>query len=116
MNSESTKGYLLAQVDEIEPTPCPCGSSRRAFRVPGNETASLHSVDISRDSRIHYHKETTEIYYILEGEGFLELDGERVPVRPATSILIQPGTRHRAIGTLRILNIAIPTFDPDDEW
>ena len=33
-----------------------------------------------------------------------------------TSILIKPGCCHRAVGTLRIINVAIPAFDPDDEW
>ena len=58
----------------------------------------------------------TEIYVILEGAGEMELDGERIPVRPMSSIMIKPGCRHRAIGQLRILNIAIPKFDPQDEW
>lgn len=116
MNGKTGKGWLLARFDEIEPTPCPCGLSRRAFRVPGNEAASLHMVDISEDALPHFHKRITEIYYILEGEGFLELDGEKVPVGPGVSVLIQPGTMHRALGQLKILNIAVPTFDPEDEW
>jgi mannose-6-phosphate isomerase-like protein (cupin superfamily) len=116
MSIESERGYVVSQVDEIEPTSCPCGLSRRAFRIPENETASLHLVEIHEDAKIHYHKKTTEIYYILEGEGFLELDGDRIPVRPATSVLIKPGVRHRAVGRFKLLNIAIPTFDPRDEW
>ncbi len=116
MTELTNKGYLVSQVDEIQPVPCPCGSSRRAFRMPENDTASLHMVEISEDAKSHYHKKTTEIYFILEGEGEMELDGETIPVHPATSIMIYPGTRHRAIGRLKILNIAIPTFDPEDEW
>jgi mannose-6-phosphate isomerase-like protein (cupin superfamily) len=116
MGTETKRGFLISQVDEIDPTPCPCGSSRRAFRVAENQTASLHLVDIGVDAATHYHKRTTEIYYFLEGEGLMELDGERIPVRPATSVMIFPGTRHRAIGKFKILNIAIPTFDPEDEW
>jgi len=116
MRDDRRQGYLVAQFDEIEPVECPCGFSRRAFRVPGNETASLHEVEISVDAQAHYHKRTTEIYYFLEGEGFLELDGEKVPVRPGSSVLIRPGTVHRALGKFKILNIAIPTFDPEDEW
>ena len=53
------------------------------------------------DARTHYHKRLTEIYYILEGEGEMELDGERHAVRPGDAILIKPGCRHRAIGQLR---------------
>lgn len=58
----------------------------------------------------------TEIYVILEGAGEMELDGEIFPVKPMTSIFIKPGCRHRAIGKLKILNIPIPAFDPNDEW
>jgi hypothetical protein len=33
-----------------------------------------------------------------------------------SSVLIKPGCRHRALGNLKIINIPIPTFDPDDEY
>ena len=56
------------------------------------------------------------IYLILEGEGYMELDGERIPVKPMTSIFIKPGCRHRAVGKMKIINIPIPAFDPADEW
>lgn len=108
--------YLFAQLDEIKGVPCPCGTSRRAFKAPGNDTASIHMVEISHDARAHYHKRMTEIYYVLQGEGKMELDGELLAVRPGSAILIRPGTRHRAIGELRILNIVIPPFDEEDEW
>jgi len=96
--------------------PCPCGEARRSFREADNETATVHLVDISADSRPHYHRRTTEIYVVLEGEGFLEADGERIPLRPLTSVMIQPGCVHRAVGDLRILNIPIPPFAEDDEF
>lgn len=108
--------HLVADLEAIAPVRCPCGFTRRAFATPDNPVATLHRVDIQEDARTHYHKKLTEIYYILEGEGFMELDGERVPVRPGMSILIQPGCRHRAVGKMRILNIPVPAFDPEDEW
>ena len=73
-------------------------------------------VDIKEDARVHYHKKLTEIYLVLEGEGHIELDGERIPVKPLTTVLIKPGCRHRAIGKMRIVNVVIPAFDPQDEW
>lgn len=112
----SAKNYLVARLDDIEPVRCPCGLSRRAFAVPDNAVATLHLVDIQTDAQVHYHKKMTEIYLVLEGEGFMELDGERIPVKPLTSILIKPGCRHRAVGKLRIVNVPIPAFDPSDEW
>jgi mannose-6-phosphate isomerase-like protein (cupin superfamily) len=108
--------YVVVQLDEIEPLKCPCGFTRRAFVSPDNPVATLHMVDISEDSRVHYHKKLTEIYLILEGEGHMELDGEMVPVKPLTTILIKPGCRHRAVGKMKIVNVPIPAFDPEDEW
>jgi mannose-6-phosphate isomerase-like protein (cupin superfamily) len=108
--------FLLAQLDEIPPTRCPCGFARRAFATPDNSVATLHLVDIQADAQTHYHRRMTEIYLVLEGEGEMELDGERVPVKPMTAIFIKPGCRHRAIGKLRIVNIPVPAFDENDEW
>ena len=92
--------YMITQLDEIQPVNCPCGLSRRAFVTDDNPTATLHMVDITDDSRTHYHKKLTEIYLVLEGEGYMELDGNPVPVKPLTAIL----------------NVPIPAFDTDDEW
>ena len=110
------KNYVVSQLDEIPPARCPCGVTRRAFATPDNPVATLHLVDIQADARTHYHKRLTEIYLVLEGTGHMELDGDVIPVKPLTSIFIKPGCRHRAIGDLKIVNIPIPAFDPEDEW
>jgi mannose-6-phosphate isomerase-like protein (cupin superfamily) len=110
------KKYLVSQLDRLPGQPCPCGTARRGFFVPENNAASVHLVEIKQDAQTHYHKRITEIYVVLEGSGFLELDGEQVPVGPMTSVMIYPGCRHRAVGKLKIINIAIPKFDPEDEW
>ena len=65
---------------------------------------------------MHYHKKMAEVYYVLEGSGQMELDGELFDVKPGVSILIKPGCRHRAIGKMKIINVPVPAFDPDDEW
>ena len=108
--------YLIAQLDEAPAVRCPCGFARRAFASSPENAASLHLVEIERDSRTHYHKRMTEIYLVLEGEGEIELDGELFPLRPMTAVYIRPGCRHRAIGRLKIINIPVPSFDEGDEW
>ncbi|MDA7661987.1 cupin domain-containing protein [bacterium] len=110
------KRYEMAQMDNLDPVGCPCGFARRAFASAENNTATLHIVDIQSDSKTHYHKKLTEIYLVLEGQGEIELDGERFPVRPMSAIMIKPGCRHRAIGKMKIMNVPIPAFDPEDEW
>ncbi len=110
--------YVVSDLTSIPPQTCPCGQTRRAFATPDNPVATLHYVDISADARTHYHKKLTELYLILETEGdcFMELDGARVPVKPLTTILIKPGCRHRAVGRMKIVNVPVPAFDPEDEW
>jgi type 1 glutamine amidotransferase len=108
--------YWVAQLGDIDPIRCPCGFAKRAFARADNALATMHIVDITKDSQVHYHKTLTEIYLVLEGEGFLELDGTMVPAKPMTAVFIKPGCRHRAVGKLRIVNVPIPAFDPADEW
>ena len=111
---------LLADFDTIAATACPCGLAQRAFMVEGNDTCSLHRVTISENARTHYHRQHTEVYYFLEGDGQIELDGELQSVRPGMCVLIPPGVRHRAVvapgRTMVILNFVTPPFDPGDEW
>lgn len=108
--------YEKARFDAISPVQCPCGESRRVFADGEDRTVSLHEVRIAKTSQSHYHKRLTEVYHILEGEGYLELDGERLEVAPGDIVKIRPLCRHRAVGDLKILNIVVPAFDPADEW
>jgi hypothetical protein len=114
--ASGAKNYMITQLDAVPAVACPCGFARRGFATPENTTATIHLVDIQSDARTHYHKKLTEIYLVLEGEGFMELDGEMIPVKPMTSIFIKPGCRHRAVGKMKIVNIPVPAFDPRDEW
>ncbi len=114
-NAEGPR-FALASLDELPALACPCGDARRAFADVAGAPASVHLTDIHADARTHYHRRMTEIYVVLEGEGEIELDGQRFALRPLTAVLIKPGCRHRAIGRLRILNVPIPAFDPADEW
>jgi mannose-6-phosphate isomerase-like protein (cupin superfamily) len=103
-------------MSDIKPVGCPCGTTRRAFIDDPEKLASLHVVDIKEDSETHYHKRLTEIYYILDGEGHMELEGELYPVEPDNAVLIKPGCRHRAVGRLKVIVVCLPACDPEDEW
>jgi len=113
---EPAERYRIVHLDDIPAVPCPCGMSHRAFADDPDRAASVHVVDIQQGSRTHYHKTRTEVYYILEGRGEVELDGTRFAVRPGSFVMIRPGCRHRAVGQLKIVNVVVPPFDPADEW
>ena len=108
--------FSVVQLDELDGVPCSCGETRRAFTDLADAPASIHLVNIHSDSRVHYHKTMSEIYLILDGEGHMEVDDDVIPLRPMTAVLIRPGCRHRAVGKLRLVNVPVPRFNPDDEW
>lgn len=93
---------------------CCCGTSRRAFAELPGAPASLHLLETHDEALSHYHRKTAEIYLVLEGEGFLELDGELVAVRPLSAVMILPGCQHRVLGQMKIVNIPVPRHDEAD--
>ena len=113
---QNAKKYEVSRTAEVPPVKCPCGLSRRSFADDPDKKVSLHIVDIQQDAKKHYHKVMTEIYYILEGEGLLELDDDVVPVESGVAVMVKPFCRHRAVGGLKIMNIVVPAFDENDEW
>lgn len=118
MTSEARQRYQVVDFAEIPGVACPCGTARRAFADVADFPATVHVTSISIDAKTHYHKKLTETYYFLEcgPEAKMELDGELVPVKPGMCILIPPAVRHRAVGQMKVLLVAIPKFDPADEW
>jgi mannose-6-phosphate isomerase-like protein (cupin superfamily) len=75
--------------------------------------AWAHTVDID-GARQHYHKEGTELYYVLEGQGSVVLDGQEHPVYPGSLVHIPPGVLHGAKGRMRVLVVGIPDICDDD--
>lgn len=110
------RNFEVVQLTELEAVRCPCGQARRGFVGVSDAPASVHMTDIAVDAKVHYHKRLTETYVVLDGEGYLELDGKRVPVKPLLAVMIKPGCRHRAVGKMRLLILVVPPFDPADEW
>src|SRR6516162_1721703 len=88
-------------------------------RLISREDAALapaawaHAVDID-GARPHFHKRSTELYYVLEGDGVVLLDGEEHPVRKGSLVHIPPGVVHGARGRMRVLVVGIPDIADDD--
>src|SRR5437660_5094554 len=71
-----------------------CGwRDRLISREDSDVAAWAHAVDID-GAREHYHKRATELYYVLEGEGTVVLDGVECPVRRGSLVHIPPGVVH----------------------
>lgn len=75
--------------------------------------AWAHAVDIE-GAREHYHKQGTELYYVLDGEGSVVLDGVEHAVRKGSLVHIPPGVVHGARGRMRVLVVGIPDISDAD--
>ncbi len=82
-------------------------------RQDENVAAWAHAVDID-GAREHFHGRATELYYVLEGEGTVSLDGVEEPVRKGSIVHIPPGVVHGAKGRMRVLVVGIPDIRDDD--
>jgi mannose-6-phosphate isomerase-like protein (cupin superfamily) len=66
----------------------------------------------------HYHQLSEEFYYILEGTGIMEIDGQDREVRAGDAILIPSGKWHQitAHTDLRFLCCCAPPYAHEDTY
>lgn len=115
--ASSTPRYHVADFASLPGVRCPCGIARRAFGDVPEFPATVHLTEIAADSQLHYHQTLTETYLVLEcdSQAQMQLDDERIALHPGMCVLIPPGVRHRAIGTMKVVIFVLPKFDPHDE-
>jgi mannose-6-phosphate isomerase-like protein (cupin superfamily) len=70
------------------------------------------------ETEAHFHPNTEEIYYLLQGQALMAIEGERQAVGPGEAIAIPPGSRHqiRNTGTenLIFLCCCVPAYTHED--
>jgi mannose-6-phosphate isomerase-like protein (cupin superfamily) len=117
MTTATSKGYLVRQLRDAPTVQSECGQSTRPLTFPDTSVCNLH-VTFIKDSTRHYHKECTEVYYILQGRGKMELNDEVVDVEPGTIIYIEPGTAHRLFSPegVRTIVFGVPAYRAEDEF
>jgi mannose-6-phosphate isomerase-like protein (cupin superfamily) len=115
MNKSQTYKTVVRFLEDIPPQPCPCGDSRRIITKNDTDVAGFHITTI-KDAKRHYHKNTTEIYHIMEGKGTLEVGDDVIELFPGMTILVPSGTPHRGYGDFKTVIVTVPAFDPQDEF
>ncbi len=77
--------------------------------------ASVKSGDTTWKHRLR----TSEVYYIIEGEGVMHINGESAPVRPGSTVYIPPRATQCITNTgktdLTFLCIVDPAWRKEDE-
>jgi mannose-6-phosphate isomerase-like protein (cupin superfamily) len=117
MSTAAKKGYFVRKLDEAPTVRSECGQSTRPLTYQDTDICNLHVAFIT-DSTKHYHRETTEVYYILQGHGKMELNDEVIDIEPNLIIYIEPYTAHRLTSTdgVRTIVFGVPAYRPDDEF
>jgi mannose-6-phosphate isomerase-like protein (cupin superfamily) len=117
MPTATRPGYVVRRRADAPTVPCPCGDSTRILTAADGAPCSLHVTSI-RDAARHYHRETTEVYYILSGTGKMELNADWVDLEPGTVVWIEPETRHRLVSPEGVTTVvfALPAFNAADEY
>ncbi len=77
--------------------------------------AWVHAVDID-GARPHFHKRSTELYYVLDGSGTVTVGGVVHPVSRGSMVHIPPEVIHSAEGRMRVLVVGIPDIADDDYY
>jgi mannose-6-phosphate isomerase-like protein (cupin superfamily) len=87
--------------------PEPCGSKSLDYRVSVYQPKAYVAP--------HRHRIQEQIYHILDGEGLMEIEGERSVVRRDDVIFIPPGVEHAIYNTgLGVLRFIVVTSPPDE--
>ena len=83
-----------------------------------NQSLAEATLAAGQSTQRHHHKQTEEIYFILDGRGEIEVDGDRREVGPGDAILLPPGAPHviRAQTPLRFLCSCAPPYSHEDTY
>ena len=114
----TAKKYRIVDYTTMEGVPCPCGTARRGLYDEPAFPGTIHRTDIDRAAKPHYHERITEIYYVIDcdTDATMILDGDRIPLHEEMALYIPPGTVHHLEGKAKVFIVALPKFDPNDEF
>lgn len=90
-----------------------CGWRYRLLSRGDVVAAWAHVVEMD-GATAHYHGRGTELYYVLDGDGAIVLNGVEHPLQVGSIVHIPPGVVHGAKGRLRVLVIGIPDISEED--
>jgi mannose-6-phosphate isomerase-like protein (cupin superfamily) len=111
-NRNEAQAFITKDTSEIREILSPRNSSIRnqslaeARLVPGKKTEE------------HYHKQSEEIYYVLQGQGKMWIENESNNIQTGDGIVILPGKKHQVENTgpedLVFLCCCAPTYTHED--
>ena len=113
----------IRNIGQCEPFTTADGSEIRELLAHRNSCIEKQSLAEARlppggATTPHHHPKTEEIYYILAGNGRMQIGGETRDVRQGDAIAIPPGEQHTIANTgdcvLKFLCCCAPGYEHDD--
>ena len=110
--------------EEAEPFTTADGSTIRVLldadvARAANQSLAEAELQPHQATERHYHARSEEIYYLLSGNGEMEVDGARRGVEPGEAVLIPPGAWHQIRAherPLRFLCCCAPPYRHEDTF
>ncbi|MCW2977109.1 MAG: hypothetical protein JWM06_2390 [Actinomycetia bacterium] len=110
----------VTSIDGVEAFVTKDGSTIRELHHTEVQSLAEATLEVEQATERHYHRVTEEIYFVLKGQGKMEVDGETTYVRPGDAVLIPAGAWHQlennGTSDLRILCCCAPPYSHDDTF
>ncbi len=109
----------IQSLDRAEPFTTKDGSTIRELHHTAAQSLAEASLPPDGATQRHYHRASEEIYFLLEGSGELELDGDVRAVTAGDAVLIPPGAWHQLTAGeagVRLLCCCAPPYSHDDTY
>lgn len=111
---------IVTSVEGVEAFVTKDGSTIRELHHTLVQSLAEATLEVEQATERHYHRVTEEIYFVLKGQGRMEVDGEVTHVRPGDAVLIPAGAWHQlennGTSELRILCCCAPPYSHDDTF
>jgi mannose-6-phosphate isomerase-like protein (cupin superfamily) len=108
----------LTSLTSVEPFTTRDGSTIHELHHTALQSLAQATLEPGQTTRRHYHRRSEEIYFLLEGKGEMELEGDRKLLTAGDAVLIPAGAWHeiRAVGRLRFLCCCAPPYADEDTY
>lgn len=104
----TTDGSTIRSLLDLSVSPVANHSMAEAALPPGGQTDR------------HHHKVSEEMYYLVEGEALMEIDGEERAVVAGDAVLIPVGSWHQITNTgsgeMRMIVTCAPPWTAEDTY
>jgi mannose-6-phosphate isomerase-like protein (cupin superfamily) len=123
--NDAPNAMTINQLSAQAPFTTKDGSTIRSILDRTNAPVEMQSlaeatVPAGSATQRHYHKQSEEFYFILEGHGLMEINGETQGVGPGDAILIPRHAWHQITASsssaLRLLCCCAPPYAHDDTY